>query len=82
MGQREEKQKNMISGQIFSFPNFSNFWKFRNKFWYQLKQILPINYQHFGSYAIFCQNFDTLKNRFKVFCHNFVTTGISFDMYL
>ena len=28
----------MILGKLFSFSNFSNFWKFRNRFWYQLRR--------------------------------------------
>ena len=28
----------MILGIYFLFVNFSNFWKFRNKFWYHLKK--------------------------------------------
>ena len=27
----------MVSEKLFSVSNFSNFWKFRNRFWYQLK---------------------------------------------
>ena len=47
---KSESQKSMILGQI---SNFSNFWKFRIRFWYQLKQMFLINYQYFRSYATF-----------------------------
>ena len=47
---KSESQKSMILGQI---SNFSNFWKFRNRFCYQLKQMFLINYQYFRSYATF-----------------------------
>ena len=30
----------MIPGQFFSFSNFSNFWKFVNRFWYQVKKMI------------------------------------------
>ena len=55
--QKEEKQRNIISGQFFSFSNFSGFWKYRNKLWHQLKQISLINYQNFWSYATFLLKF-------------------------
>ena len=51
---KSESQKSMILGQI---SNFSNFWKFRNRFWYQLKQMFLINYQYFRSYATFLLRF-------------------------
>ena len=41
---RERKNNNF--GTVFSFSNFSSFWKFRNGFWYQLKQVFLINYQY------------------------------------
>ena len=68
--QREEKQKNIISRQFFSFSNFSSFRKFRYRLWYQLKQMFLINYQYFQSYAFFVKiltrNKTYLKNAFKM----------------
>ena len=65
--QKEEKQRNIISGQFFSFSNFSGFWKYRNKLWHQLKQISLINYQNFWSYATFLLKFwHTLKQIWKM----------------
>ena len=49
----EELQKGKILEKLLPFSNFSNFWKFRKRFWYQLKRILSINYQNFWSYANF-----------------------------
>ena len=46
--QRNEKQKSMILGQFFNLQIFDTFWKFRNRFQHQLKQILN-SYQYFGS---------------------------------
>ena len=37
----------------FSFPNVTNFWKFINQLWYQLKKLFFINYQYSWSYATF-----------------------------
>ena len=38
-------------GTIFFLFKFSNFWKFGNRFWYQLQQLFLINYQYFRSYV-------------------------------
>ena len=43
----------MISGKVFSFSNFSNFWILRNRFWYRLKKLFLINYQYFRNYGTF-----------------------------
>ena len=41
----QESEGSIINlGTIFLFSSFLNFWKFRNRFSYQLKQIFPINY--------------------------------------
>ena len=42
----KDKQKSMISRKHFSFSIYSGFWRFRNRFWYQLKKVFLINYQH------------------------------------
>ena len=49
---REDKQKNIISGQFFSSSSFLNSWKFGNEFRCQ-QQMLLINYQYFRGYTIF-----------------------------
>ena len=47
---RERKEtKKHILGKHLSFSNFSNFWKLRHRYWYQLKKLFLINYQHVRS---------------------------------
>ena len=41
-GERETKKHDF--GTIFSFSNFSSFRKLRNRFWYQFKQMFPMNH--------------------------------------
>ena len=80
---RETKKHDF--GTIFFIFKFWNFWKFRNRFWYQLKQIFPMNYYYFFSYTTFLLQFwhiMTLWNRFESCNYNAVTPGISFSMYL
>ena len=69
--QRKEKRKIMISAKRFSFPNFSNFWKFRNRFWYQIEKMFLINYQYFWSYATFLLKFwHTVKHAVTMPSHH------------
>ena len=79
---RVKRNKTAWFQEIFSFSNFSKIRKFRNRTWYQLKQIFLINYQYFLCYATFCWNFDTLLNRFDACSYIVVTPGILLHMHL
>ena len=48
---------NRVSVKLFSFSSFSNFWKFRNRFWDQLKKMFLKIYRCFWRYAIFSLKF-------------------------
>ena len=37
----------MIWDNFFAFSSFSNLWKFRNRFWYQLKQMFLVILAHY-----------------------------------
>ena len=65
-GERKKKPKSIILGQRFSFWHFSDFWKFRNIFWYQVKHMFLINYQCFRSYATFLLNFWHTINQISI----------------
>ena len=73
---RGKRNKKEIFGIIFFFFKFSSFWKFGNRFWYQLKQMFLINYQYFQRYA-------TLKHAVKMplhqwYCLIYIHGGIKF----
>ena len=42
-------------GKVYLVSNMSDIWKFRNRFWYQLKKMFMIIYQYFWSYGTILQ---------------------------
>ena len=64
---------------MVSCSSFSNFWKHRYRFWYQLKQMFLINYSCFWSYAPFFVKILILFNGdLKHIISNNVTPGVFF----
>ena len=60
-------------------PCLHCFWKFWNRFWYQLKEMFLINHQDVRSYVSFLKK--TLTHS-KTDLNHAVTSGTLFDMYL
>ena len=64
----EEKQKSMILGKL-SFSNFSNFWKFKKRFWYRLKNFLSWWFEEISTFCVslicwsrICQPFSSITS--------------------
>ena len=75
-------KKSWFLDNYFSCSNFSNFSKFRKRFWYQLQQIFLINYPCFWSYSTFLLKFwysiTYLKHTISiaVYCLTCTITGV------